>query len=241
MTVAHAGKGWRLAPSLVALEAEFDAAWPRRSRASDGSIGDAAHRRRRSDHNPSSGFVHGIDITDDPRNGPDVSVVARQIAARRDPRLEYVISDAEIWERQTGRWRRYTGANPHRHHAHFSIRHTAQARNDLSPWLTPVRAPSTSAAPTVAPAVPTPPVVASPRPPLLFAPEEDDEMRIIQHAPTGAARLSNGGMLFDLIAEGYNYYRNELGVRVVVCDQLRWDIEHACHADGNALNRELKR
>jgi len=105
----------------------------------------------------------------------------------------------------------------------------------------PTRAPSASAAPTVAPAVPTPPVVASPRPPLLFAPEEDDEMRIIQHAPTGAARLLNGGALFDLIAESYNYYRNELGVRVDVVDQLRWDIWHACSADGNALNRELKR
>lgn len=237
MTVAHAGKGWRLAPSLVALEAEFDATWPRRSRASDGSIGDAAHRQRRSDHNPSSGFVHGIDITDDPRNGPDVSVVARQIAARRDPRLEYVISDAEIWERQTGRWRRYTGANSHRHHAHFSIRHTAQARNDLSPWLTPVRVPSAS--PTVAPTAP-PSVAAAPSRPGLFAPEEDDDtMRIIQHT-SGAARLSHGGMLFNLTAASYDYYRGR-SVEVVVCNQAAWDIEHAAHVDGDAMRSELAR
>lgn len=230
MTVAHSGRKWRLAPSLIALEAEMDRLSPSRSTASDGSVGDLSHKLRRSDHNPSGGYVHAIDITDDPRRGVDISAIVRQIAANNDPRVEYLISDGQIWERGRG-WRRYTGSNPHRKHGHISIRHTSTARNDVSSWIQNV---------TVAPPPLTQtPIPAPVLPPTLFAPEEDDEMRIIQHT-SGAARLSHGGLLFDLTAESYRYYKEDRRVQVDVCNQAAWDMEHACHANGNNLKTELR-
>lgn len=133
MTV-HSGRGWRLAPSLIALEAEANRLAPRRSQASDGSIGDSAHRHRKSDHNPSGGIVHAIDLTADPRGGFDAHAHGRAIAARRDPRVAYLISNRQIWEPATG-WRRYDGENPHTKHLHVSIAHTRSAENDTSTWL----------------------------------------------------------------------------------------------------------
>jgi hypothetical protein len=43
---------WRVARSLEVLLGQFNAACPGRSKASDGSIGDAAHATRDSDHKP---------------------------------------------------------------------------------------------------------------------------------------------------------------------------------------------
>jgi|HigsolmetaAR201D_1030396.scaffolds.fasta_scaffold15936_2 hypothetical protein len=43
---------WRLARSLEQLRRQIDAAYPGRSKASDGTIGDVAHSQRNSDHNP---------------------------------------------------------------------------------------------------------------------------------------------------------------------------------------------
>lgn len=157
MSVAHNGRRWQLAPSLIALEAQADRLAPRRSRASDGSIGDQAHANRNSDHNPSGGYVHAIDITHDPKNGMDIHAHARNIAARHDGRIEYIISNWKIAKRSNGfRWERYTGTNGHTHHAHFSIRHTMLARYDTSPWFGGV---------ILFPTPPTPPVVETPKPP----------------------------------------------------------------------------
>lgn len=136
MGVAKSGYRWQLAPSLISLETEADRIAPRRSRVSDGSIGDPNHSNRISDHNPSGGFVHAIDITHDPRGGMDIHAQARKIAARHDGRIKYIISNNMIAEAENGfRWRRYNGANPHTHHAHFSVRPTRLARYDTSPWF----------------------------------------------------------------------------------------------------------
>lgn len=63
---------WRLAHSLETLRAQVNAKWPNRSKSSDGSIGDASHSSRLSDHNPDpSGVVRAIDITHDPLSGFD--------------------------------------------------------------------------------------------------------------------------------------------------------------------------
>jgi len=133
MTV-HSGRGWRLAPSLVALENEFNRFWPRRSQASDGSIGDRAHRHRVSDHNPVGGWVTAIDITNDPRSGLDVHAQMRTLASRGDRRIKYLISNHQIWEPGRG-WRPYSGENPHTRHAHISVENTSAARDNTSPWL----------------------------------------------------------------------------------------------------------
>lgn len=150
MTVSHSGRGWRLAPSLIAMEAEADRLAPHRSKVSDGSIGDAAHRARgsKSDHNPEGGWVTALDLTHDPRGGWDAHARARQLAARRDPRIDYIISNREIWDLGRG-WRRYTGPNGHTQHAHFSIFNTATARGITDPFWpaagTPPRPPGTPA------------------------------------------------------------------------------------------------
>lgn len=136
--VAHAGKGWRLAPSLIALEAEANLLAPRRSKRSDGSIGDLAHASRASDHNPAGGWVHGLDLTHDPSGGYDAHAQARRIAARRDIRINYIISNGMIWYYRTNQWQKYYGANKHTSHAHYSINRNAASRNNASRWHTEV-------------------------------------------------------------------------------------------------------
>lgn len=135
MPVPHSGKGWRLAPALIAMEAEADRIAPRRRRTSDGSIGDQAHAARKSHHNPDGGYVDALDISHDPANGMDVHAHARAMIARQDPRLEEVISNRQIWTwaRRAEGWRRYTGANGHTIHAHFVVKNSH--RNDTSPWF----------------------------------------------------------------------------------------------------------
>ena len=57
---------WRLARSLETLRAQINALSPNRSKASDGTIGDAAHSARTSDHNPDGGgVVRALDLTHD--------------------------------------------------------------------------------------------------------------------------------------------------------------------------------
>src|SRR5215207_507320 len=58
---------WRLASSLQTLLNEVNSRYPGRSKATDGSIGDAAHQSRASRHNPNrSGVVTALDLTHDP-------------------------------------------------------------------------------------------------------------------------------------------------------------------------------
>ncbi|HKV33547.1 MAG TPA: hypothetical protein VJP89_04485, partial [Pyrinomonadaceae bacterium] len=59
---------WRVAKSLLRLREQINELAPNRSKASDGTIGDAAHASRKSDHNPwvkdgSIGVVTAMDIT----------------------------------------------------------------------------------------------------------------------------------------------------------------------------------
>lgn len=141
--VAHRGRNWELAPSLIALEAEVNRMAPRRNKASDGSIGDAAHSARTSDHNPDNGYVDAIDITHDPANGMDIHGLLRQLAARGDSRVKYLISNRQIHNPSRGdppgRWRVYTGSNPHTRHGHISILNSG--RQDTSPWWPPATKP----------------------------------------------------------------------------------------------------
>lgn len=124
--VALKGPGWYLAPSLIALVNECDARWPARSKLSDGSIGNAEHAARASDHNPdraAGGVVRAVDIT-----SKGIDVDALLAATVGDGRVWYVIWNRRICSVTHGwTWLPYTGPSPHTEHVHISIKHTRPA------------------------------------------------------------------------------------------------------------------
>ena len=123
---------WHLAPALVQLRAEVNARWPKRSKRSDGTIGDAAHSARRSDHNPNSRrSVNAIDITAD-----GVNVGAIIAAAKKHPSVRYIIYNRRIMNRDVGNFapRRYRGANLHTAHVHISLYQSRKAEQRRQSW-----------------------------------------------------------------------------------------------------------
>lgn len=114
---------WRVARSLDKLLAQINAYAPNRSKISDGSIGDANHSSRVSDHNPDGrGIVHARDFTHSPTRGFDAHAFVRRLA-NKDRRIKYLISNRQISNPSisAGRWRPYSGINPHTQHAHVSV------------------------------------------------------------------------------------------------------------------------
>lgn len=127
---------WRVARSLDALLAQINAAYPNRSKAADGSIGDAAHAASVSDHNPDAhGVVRARDYTHDPAHGFDAHAMADALIASHDPRIAYVISRGRIASSTISpwKWRTYTGSNRHDHHAHVSVVSDSRA-DDTRAW-----------------------------------------------------------------------------------------------------------
>jgi hypothetical protein len=135
---------WRLAHGLEKLRSQVNAKWPARSKDSDGSIGDASHASRSSDHNPwvtdppGPNVVTAIDITHDPRDGFDSYAFADMLLAKKDSRIKYVISNRRISSGSDGPspwvWRKYTGTNPHDHHVHISIKSDKAHYDSISDW-----------------------------------------------------------------------------------------------------------
>ena len=120
-------RGWYVSPALVQLNKQINAAASTRRKGNDGTIGDAAHAARDSDHNPlPSGEVTANDWTHDPPRF-DAHKMARELVAKRDPRLKMAISLDEIWTaaRSAEGWRPYNRGNPRRNkhigHAHVSV------------------------------------------------------------------------------------------------------------------------
>ena len=148
--VALSGPGWRLARSLKAAFDEADAIAPNRSDASDGSIGNAEHAARASDHNPDdSGDVLAGDITHDPGHGFDAHEQAENIRQRRDPRVKYVISNGRMFasydtpKRRAWEWGTYVGLNAHKQHIHISVLDNFEGKNDTALWFsTPAQPPN---------------------------------------------------------------------------------------------------
>lgn len=134
---------WRVARSLETLLAQLNAAHPKRSRLSDGAIGDAAHASRDSDHNPwiilvGIGIVTARDFTHDPANGLDCEALYQALVASRDPRIKYIIWNRTITSgaKQTLPWKRrpYNGTNAHTKHLHLSVETSAALFDDTRPW-----------------------------------------------------------------------------------------------------------
>lgn len=136
---------WRVAKSLLVLRRQVDGRAPGRSKVNDGTIGDAAHASRDSDHNPwvmdgSVGVVTAMDITHDPAKGCDAGMLAAAIRASRDARVKYVIWNRQIFNSspigtaEPWAWRPYTGANSHSKHVHVSVRPEPAARDSEAEW-----------------------------------------------------------------------------------------------------------
>jgi hypothetical protein len=132
---------WRVAKSLEVLRDQVNAAYPKRSKENDGTIGDAAHQARTSDHNPwvkdgAVGVVTALDITHDPIHGVDAYAIAETLRRNRDRRIKYVISDRRIFSSQlhAWEWHPYTGANPHDRHVHISVLPDKAHYDDRTPW-----------------------------------------------------------------------------------------------------------
>ncbi|MGK5681896.1 hypothetical protein [Actinoplanes sp. URMC 104] len=143
---------WILVPCLVRLRSEFNAIAPGRDRSSDGSVGDTAHQSGSSDHNPDetgtvpirdadrTNEVHAIDVDVDLRTpGLTMEKVVQFLLGRcrsgAEKRLRYIIYNRRIWSASNG-WRqqRYTGANPHDHHAHFSSSYSSNLEASTASW-----------------------------------------------------------------------------------------------------------
>ncbi len=136
---------WRLAKSLDVLRSQINTRWPARKKDSDGTIGDAAHASRSSDHNPwvrdgAVGVVTAIDITHDPSTGPDAGVLAETLRQSRDPRIKYIISQKRICAsyavhgEEAWTWRPYFGKNPHDKHCHISVKPEKEFYDAVEPF-----------------------------------------------------------------------------------------------------------
>lgn len=144
----EAVRNWRVAASLETLLAQVDQAFPQRRKQSDGTIGDARHLSRRSDHNPhvidgGVGVVTALDITHDPENGADAGRIVAAIRGSQDPRVSYVIWNRKIANASAiggaaaWQWRAYTGSNPHDKHCHISVKPAKALYDDTRPWTLP--------------------------------------------------------------------------------------------------------
>jgi hypothetical protein len=130
---------WRVARSLDTLLSQVNSAAPTRSRVSDGSIGDAKHASRSSDHNPwvilnGIGVVTARDFTHDPQHF-DAHKFAEMLKRSGDRRLKYIISNSRIWNPSiSNQWRPYRGVNPHDRHIHVSVKPFKAYFDDTTPW-----------------------------------------------------------------------------------------------------------
>lgn len=143
---------WRPAKCLLTLRNQVDALYPGRDKSSDGMIGDEKHQATRSEHNPDpDGVVRAFDITHDPAHGLDARKLAEALLASRDPRIMYVISNAQIASATVNpwQWRPYNGINAHRHHMHLSV--GKPLADDPRPWNLGARGAPAAVAPAKAP------------------------------------------------------------------------------------------
>ena len=122
---------WKLVAGGVTLRNQINERWPNRDKRSDGSIGDADHQARQSDHNVDSrGLVHAIDIDEDLKgsNNDNKWFADQLIAYARNnkpgsARLKYVVYENRIasgtYPKHYWTWR--NGDYGHDIHMHISF------------------------------------------------------------------------------------------------------------------------
>ena len=118
----------KLCKAGITLREIIDDHYPDRDRRSDGWIADARHLAKgNSDHIPDArGIVRGLDVDRDlnvhPEEAHSVVEKLRKCAKKGDKRIKYIIFDGRICSTILNwKWRKYNGANPHRHHFHVSF------------------------------------------------------------------------------------------------------------------------
>ena len=117
----------KLSKAAEQLRKEVNLKYPKRDKRSDGWIGDSAHSKRKSDHNPDvQGWVRALDIDADLNKSSKESWLLaeqiRQIAINGDKRISYIIHQGRICSsRLNWKWRVYLGSNPHITHLHISF------------------------------------------------------------------------------------------------------------------------
>lgn len=129
---------WRVAKSLDKLRTQINNISPNRNTKSDGTKGDDAHAKRKSDHNPKNGVVHALDITHDPLHGVNSQTLAEALVKSEDPRIDYIISNGRIIYGAHGKhpwdWQSYGGVNPHNKHVHISVVDDPKLADDAHAW-----------------------------------------------------------------------------------------------------------
>jgi hypothetical protein len=131
---------WTLAPALIQLRREVDLYAPKRSRKSDGTIGNSEHASRPSDHNPNAeGVVCAIDFTHDPKGGFHAHKFADQLRKRclrlEEVRVNYIISNGRIASKSSKWiWLDYEGLNAHKSHVHISLKQKPRKYNSTGKW-----------------------------------------------------------------------------------------------------------
>lgn len=135
----------KLSKAAAQLRLQVDDCFADRDRRSDGTVGDTRHAARKSDHNPDEqGWVRAWDCDRDlsgsskPDLMPDLVDQIRLLCKSGiEKRISYIIFDGKIYSSILN-WkpRKYTGANKHNHHAHFSFK--KEADNDGSFFQVPM-------------------------------------------------------------------------------------------------------
>lgn len=118
---------WRTIPAGDRFLWEVNQAWPKRSKASDGTIAD--HK-----HSPESGHVpDGRDdvVAYDITKLPDMQAAIRAFCNDPFKRTHYAIFNGLIWDRDNGfKPVKYLGSNKHTGHGHFEWLHGDKAHDN---------------------------------------------------------------------------------------------------------------
>lgn len=115
-------KWWKPTP-VIRLFNALNRLWPKRDKASDGTIGDSAHAKRKSDHNPDPnsrppGVVRAADVDKDGIHMPTLLA-----ALLLHPATHYIIFNRVIYTLERAfRRAAYGGSDPHTGHLHWSTR-----------------------------------------------------------------------------------------------------------------------
>jgi hypothetical protein len=132
---------WKLAAAAVTLRDQVNKRYPKRDRSSDGTIGDQAHRRRISDHNPDkTGYVMALDLDED---GWPAHQFADQLVdymrTSGDKRIKNIVYEGRVasgtYSNQRWVWRSAPSLG-HAHHIHVSF--AEPAKHDGRPFPLPI-------------------------------------------------------------------------------------------------------